>query len=150
MDPLGGRRAPGGGGVINHIFEDLCTGCGDCVSACPTHVLDLAPDAGPPVIARLDQCQTCFMCELYCPADAIYVGPDQTGPETIDPEAVRASGFLGQMRRDHLWTAPDGDPAPLAEYWRLGPFLQAGAAIAETRRLSRHSEEDTAPAPDRR
>jgi NAD-dependent dihydropyrimidine dehydrogenase PreA subunit len=29
-----------------------------------------------PVIARPEDCQTCFMCELYCRADALYVGPD--------------------------------------------------------------------------
>jgi NAD-dependent dihydropyrimidine dehydrogenase PreA subunit len=128
--------------VIAHVFEDLCTGCGDCVVACPTHVFDPGPAGGPPVIARLDQCQTCFMCELYCAADALFVGPDQTGPEAVDPEAVRASGVLGQMRRDHLWTAPDGDPAPLAEYWRLGPLLQEGAKTSAERYAQRHEAGD--------
>jgi NAD-dependent dihydropyrimidine dehydrogenase PreA subunit len=119
--------------MIAHIFADLCNGCQDCVRACPTHVLDASPAGGPPVIARLDQCQTCFMCELYCPQDAIFVGPDQTRAETIDPGAIRASGVLGQMRRDHIWDAPPGDLAPLSEYWRLGPYLMAGAQIAAER-----------------
>lgn len=119
--------------MIAHIFEDLCTSCNDCVSACPTHVLDAAAEGGPPVIARLDQCQTCFMCELYCPADAIFVGPDQSRPEAVDPEAVRASGLLGQMRRDHIWDAAEGDPEPLAHYWRLGPLLQEGGRISAER-----------------
>ena len=126
--------------MIAHIFTDACNGCQACVSACPTHVLDAGPADGPPVIARLDQCQTCFMCELYCPADAIYVGPDQTAPGTVDPETIRASGVLGQMRRDHLWTAPHGDPAPLAEYWRLGPLLQQGFAIAAERHAARDTQ----------
>jgi len=126
--------------MIAHIFEDLCTGCGDCVTACPTHVLDVSPDGGAPVIARLDQCQTCFMCELYCPADAIFVGPDQSGPETIDPEAVRASGLLGQMRRDHIWDAPPGDLAPLEHYWRLGPYLQEGAQTSARRYAAKHPQ----------
>jgi NAD-dependent dihydropyrimidine dehydrogenase PreA subunit len=30
---------------------------------------------GMPVIARQSQCQTCFMCEAYCPADALFVAP---------------------------------------------------------------------------
>jgi NAD-dependent dihydropyrimidine dehydrogenase PreA subunit len=124
--------------MIAHIFEDLCDGCQACVAACPTHVLDPAPDGGPPVIARLDQCQTCFMCELYCPRDAIFVGPDQTGPEIIDPAAVKASGLLGQMRRDHIWDAPPGDIEPLREYWRLGPYLMGGAQIAAERYARRH------------
>ncbi len=125
--------------MIAHIFEDLCNGCGACVSACPTHVLDFGADGGAPVIARLDQCQTCFMCELYCPQDAIFVGADQTGPETIDSAAIRASGLLGQMRRDHIWDAPPGDLAPLSEYWRLGPYLMGGAQIAAERYARRHS-----------
>lgn len=119
--------------MIAHTFEDLCTGCGDCVAACPTHVFDPDPASGPPRIARPDQCQTGFMCELYCPADAIYVAPDQRGPEAVDLAEVRASGALGQMRRDHLWAAPPHDPEPLAEYWRLGPLLQEGAQTAAAR-----------------
>jgi len=126
--------------MIDHIFDDLCTGCNACVSACPTHVLDASASGGTPVIARLDQCQTCFMCELYCPADAIFVGPDQTGPQTVDPDAIRASGLLGQMRRDHMWEAPHGDLAPLAEYWRLGPFLQEGAQISAERYARDHPQ----------
>jgi NAD-dependent dihydropyrimidine dehydrogenase PreA subunit len=131
--------------MIAHLFEDLCTGCNACVATCPTHVLDPSPTGGAPVIARQDQCQTCFMCELYCPADAIFVGAEQTGPETIDPAWVRASGLLGQMRRDHLWDAPQGDLAPLEHYWRLGPFLQAGGQISADRYARRHAGDPATP-----
>ncbi len=123
--------------MIAHIFEDICTGCGDCVTACPTHVLDPAP-AGPPLIARLDQCQTCFMCELYCPVDAIYVGADQTGAEAVDPVEILASGRLGQVKRDYGWTG--GASADLDEYWRLGPLLMRGAEIAAERHARTHPE----------
>jgi NAD-dependent dihydropyrimidine dehydrogenase PreA subunit len=111
-----------------------------CVVACPTHVLDAAPDGGAPIIARLDQCQTCFMCELYCPRDAIFVGSDQTGPETIDAAEIKASGLLGQMRRDHSWDASPDDMAPLSEYWKLGPYLGGGAQIAAERYAARHGQ----------
>jgi NAD-dependent dihydropyrimidine dehydrogenase PreA subunit len=30
-----------------------------------------------PVIQYLRECQSCFMCERDCPADAIYVTPDR-------------------------------------------------------------------------
>ncbi len=125
--------------MIAHIFEELCTGCNACVPACPTHVLD--PGAtGTPVIARLEQCQTCFLCELYCPVDAIYVGADQRAPEAFDPEAIKASGQLGRLRRDYGWDEAGEDPDKLREFWRLGPLLREGAEIAARRYAQRHPE----------
>ena len=119
--------------MIELIVADRCTACGDCVKACPTHVFDLAPSGGP-IIARQDQCQTCFLCELYCEVDAIYIGPDQRKPEPVDPGQIIASGHLGRLRRDHGWdkAAGAGEP-PLSDYWRLGPLLGRGAQIAADR-----------------
>ena len=74
--------------MIAQIFAERCTGCQACVAACPTHVFDTGAD-GVPLIARLDQCQTCFMCELYCPADALYVAPEQQG----EPGLSAAEGW---------------------------------------------------------
>jgi NAD-dependent dihydropyrimidine dehydrogenase PreA subunit len=125
--------------MIAHIFEDLCNGCNSCITACPTHVFDPGSD-GVPVIARLDQCQTCFMCELYCESDAIYVAPDQRGPEIVDLDAVRASGHLGQMRRDHGWSADRDDHDHEDEYWRLGLLLREGAETAARRYAERHAQ----------
>jgi hypothetical protein len=78
------------------------------------------------------------MCELYCPADAIYVGPDQRAPEQIDPAAILASGQLGQMRRDHDWEVANADP--LRDYWRLGPLLMEGAQRAAERYAQSHPD----------
>ncbi len=36
------------------------------------------------MIARQSDCQTCFMCEAYCPTDALYVHPQSTPLETAD------------------------------------------------------------------
>lgn len=116
--------------MIAHIFEDLCDGCNRCVAVCPTHVLD--PGDRVPVIARLDQCQTCYMCELYCGADAIYVGPDSRQPESVDPQVIRASGHLGRVRRDHGWDRPD-EAGHLDRYRLLGPLLQEGGESAARR-----------------
>ncbi len=125
--------------MIELILEDLCTRCGACEAACPTHVFDLGP-TGVPVIARQEQCQTCFMCELYCEADALYVGPDQRGPQPVDLEIVRASGELGRLRRDYGWASPADLSAPHSEVWRLGPLLMEGAQIAARRYADKHPE----------
>ena len=124
--------------MIELILEDRCTACNACVSACPTHVFDPAEDGGPPIIARQAQCQTCFLCELYCPEDAIYVGPRQDRAEPVDPAVVRASGQLGQVRRNYGW---DGNPDPLANFWRLGPLLGEGAQISAERHARRHAQD---------
>ncbi len=132
--------------MIAHIFEDRCTGCNTCVTTCPTHVLDMRAD-GPPQVARLDQCQTCYMCELYCDADAIYVAPDQHEAEAVSPDAILASGHLGRLRHDYGW---DREALPgeghLRDFWRLGPLLREGADIAARRYATRQSAATQHPA----
>lgn len=88
--------------MIEFIVAERCTACDRCVEVCPSNVFE-PMEAGPPVIARQDDCQTCFMCELYCTADALYVGPNADHAEPADPAAVIASGLLGQYRRDSGW-----------------------------------------------
>jgi NAD-dependent dihydropyrimidine dehydrogenase PreA subunit len=126
--------------MIAHIFADRCTGCNACVEACPTHVLDAGPER-PPIIARLDDCQTCFMCELYCPQDAIYVAPDQRVAEPIDAAAILASGELGSLRRGYRWTEDGSEVGSLDHFWRLGPLLREGAETAARRHQNRHASQ---------
>jgi hypothetical protein len=88
------------------------------------------------------------MCELYCQADAIYVGPDQNVSAPVDPAEILASGHLGRLRRDYGWAGPPGDDRPLKEFWRLGPLLRAGAEIA-AERYSREYPQSATPIPAR-
>ncbi len=61
--------------MIELVSAARCIRCDSCVDACPDHVFDAVP-GGVPVIARLDDCQTCFLrVELYCPVDALGARP---------------------------------------------------------------------------
>lgn len=60
--------------MIEIVSKDRCIGCDRCVEVCPTNVFDPVP-GGAPRIARQQDCQTCFMCEVWCPVDALFVAP---------------------------------------------------------------------------
>jgi NAD-dependent dihydropyrimidine dehydrogenase PreA subunit len=101
--------------MIELVIDDLCFRCDACVRICPTNVLEAVP-GGSPIIARQEDCQTCFICELYCPADALYVAPRCEGPTPVDEAEIRASGLLGQYRRDSGWS---GQPGVTNQHWRM-------------------------------
>ncbi len=62
------------------------------MSVCPTNVFEMVAGAVPR-IARQADCQTCFMCEVYCPEDALYVSPEADG---ADPRVVEAAPQVRQ------------------------------------------------------
>jgi Fe-S-cluster-containing hydrogenase component 2 len=72
------------------------------VRICPTRVFE-ARDGDIPVIARGDDCQTCFMCELYCPEDALYVAPLADRSATAAERAGAAEALLGSYRSAIGW-----------------------------------------------
>ena len=88
--------------MIEVIDAKRCTSCDICVNVCPTNVFDKTD--GIPVIARQGDCQTCFLCELYCPEDALYVSPFAEVPQRVDLEVLRQNALLGSYRRAVGWT----------------------------------------------
>ncbi|MDI4655307.1 4Fe-4S binding protein [Xanthobacter autotrophicus] len=89
--------------MIEIISAARCTGCNICVTACPTNVFAPVP-GGAPRIARPDDCQTCFMCELYCPEDALYVAPTALAPQGLTEGDMPATTLLGSYRAAIGWT----------------------------------------------
>ena len=125
--------------MIELVIAERCTSCNACVEICPTNVLDATAE-GPPAIARQQDCQTCFMCELYCRQDAIYVAPDCERPTPVDKGEILASGLLGEFRRHHGWHEWEG--LYPNEHWRMeSVFLRArDMAIAEAAARRRETE----------
>ena len=62
---------------IRKIDREACTGCGTCVDHCPMDVIRLDPTCGKAVIKYLRDCPSCFLCEMDCPAEAIFVTPQR-------------------------------------------------------------------------
>ena len=56
------------------IDKDKCTGCEECVNACPASVLELVDGKSEPV--EIDECLGCETCVETCPEGAITVSED--------------------------------------------------------------------------
>lgn len=56
------------------------------------------------MIARQADCQSCFLCELFCPEDALFVSLFADQLEGVDLMAARQSCLLGSRRRALGWT----------------------------------------------
>jgi NAD-dependent dihydropyrimidine dehydrogenase PreA subunit len=90
--------------MIELVSNSRCIRCDLCVDVCPTNVFDRV-EGELPVIARQEDCQTCFMCEAYCPVDALYVAPQVIRANAVDEEALTESGTLGSYRKAVGWGA---------------------------------------------
>lgn len=66
---------------IVSIDDKSCVNCGMCVKICPMDVL--RPDDAVPRIAYRQDCQSCFLCRLYCPTNALKVTADRTRPSAL-------------------------------------------------------------------
>jgi NAD-dependent dihydropyrimidine dehydrogenase PreA subunit len=50
---------------------DKCTGCGDCINACPVNCFEMSGDKSLPY--RSSYCINCGTCKEVCPVDAIII-----------------------------------------------------------------------------
>ncbi|MFF2198280.1 4Fe-4S binding protein [Streptomyces sp. NPDC058157] len=92
--------------MIELVSAQRCIACDKCVEVCPTDVFERGPD-GIPLLARQEDCQTCFQCEANCPVDALFVSP-LTRPLPEDPavrdeDGLAGRGLLGSYRREIGW-----------------------------------------------
>jgi len=70
--------------MLPTISRDLCTGCGLCITYCPTSAVEKIDQY--PVIAHPEACAYCGTCEDICPAGAItllyQIEPQSTDEKT--------------------------------------------------------------------
>lgn len=57
--------------VDESLFDDLCTNCGDCITACPENILTFARGQLPVVNFSFGECAFCAKCEVACKANAL-------------------------------------------------------------------------------
>jgi NAD-dependent dihydropyrimidine dehydrogenase PreA subunit len=109
--------------MIALLSNDRCTRCNACVSACPSNVFERVPGQAPR-IARPADCQTCYMCELYCDADALFVASSCHELEHVTEAEAIATGSLGQYRRDSGWGEWAADPRYQNQHWYMAVVFQ--------------------------
>jgi NAD-dependent dihydropyrimidine dehydrogenase PreA subunit len=88
--------------MIEIVSTSRCTGCNICVRVCPTNVFEIVA-GGAPRIARQDDCQTCFMCELYCPEDALFVAGNADYPTVVSEMSDQTQALMGDYRNAVGW-----------------------------------------------
>ena len=115
------------------VARDLCTGCGACASACPKHVIRIAPAKNKVVVqchsedkgaatrkACSNGCIACGKCTKVCKFEAITV---ENNHAYIDPEKCKncglcakecPTGAINNMRAKRK-PAQAAAPAPAAE-----------------------------------
>ena len=115
------------------VARDLCTGCGACASACPKHVIRIAPAKNKVVVqchsedkgavtrkACSNGCIACGKCTKVCKFEAITV---ENNHAYIDPEKCKncglcakecPTGAINNMRAKRK-PAQAPAPAPAAE-----------------------------------
>jgi NAD-dependent dihydropyrimidine dehydrogenase PreA subunit len=103
--------------MIELVDTETCTSCNICVRVCPTNVFDKT--GGVPVIARQDDCQTCFMCELYCPEDSLYVSPFADTPVSLEAAELKRTDTFGSYRRAVGWTKETRDQRGIDRSYQL-------------------------------
>jgi NAD-dependent dihydropyrimidine dehydrogenase PreA subunit len=104
--------------MIEIVSAGRCIACDMCVEVCPANVFEALPDAAP-IIARQADCQTCFLCEIYCPTDALYVAPNAEGPSAVNEAEIEAAGLFGSYARALGWRRGKSGGTELDPTFRL-------------------------------
>ncbi|MEN9723974.1 MAG: hypothetical protein RJB38_1960 [Pseudomonadota bacterium] len=108
------------------LFNDIdrCTGCGDCVTACPTDCIEVEAEEGPQPgkrwvsVFKIDhsKCLFCGFCVESCaPQSLTHTKTHRTASRTLNEQVLSfGRGQASQSLRE-LWRNQNGDMSPLEE-----------------------------------
>ena len=82
--------------MIQSIDQEKCTGCGTCMEICPVDTFRIEEEIQKAGIKYPEDCLTCFLCEMRCPEEAIFVHPfKQVMPPVFDYQKEKDYGTAG-------------------------------------------------------
>ena len=61
--------------IAEELFVDVCTGCGECVTRCPTHIIKTGRASFPVVDFSAGECLFCEECIQACEPKALLKSP---------------------------------------------------------------------------
>jgi NAD-dependent dihydropyrimidine dehydrogenase PreA subunit len=80
--------------VIEVLDQSTCTECGVCLLVCPMDVI--ARDRrGGYVVRHVEDCMSCFACEMECRPGSIRVGPSRRAKPSLLRAWTRRSTLEG-------------------------------------------------------
>lgn len=71
--------------AVRNFNSDECSGCGNCVAACPMDVFRMDEEEGRAVVRYPDDCVACWGCESFCPQGCIDISPERARGEMVSP-----------------------------------------------------------------
>lgn len=95
------------GAIEESLFISACTRCGECMSACPEHIIEKADGGYPSIDFSKRGCSGCGACQQACPTLALSQ-PDQKWPSgiaVIDESCLAQKGVTCQSCKDSCETS---------------------------------------------